>query len=118
MLAVLGAFGGLSYAANGVTHAVSSAVHVITPAQPVKFDPGAGLSSSQAQYRVAMCFFRHTISVDSHFVRLFELLGAKHGACKGGRFQPAAQQRHRVLQGQEHRRSRSPRPIPRPSGRS
>lgn len=89
MLAVLGSFGGLSYAANGVSHAVSSAVHVITPAKPVKFVPAPALSSSQAQYRVAMCFLRHTISVDSHFVRIFELFGAKEGACKGGRFQPS-----------------------------
>ncbi|MGH3000504.1 MAG: hypothetical protein ACRDNM_14495, partial [Gaiellaceae bacterium] len=36
MLGALGAFGGLGYAANGVTHAVDAAVHVITPAKPVK----------------------------------------------------------------------------------
>src|SRR5512146_1863047 len=35
MLIALGAFGGLSYAANGVSHAVSSAVHAIAPAQAV-----------------------------------------------------------------------------------
>ena len=91
MLAVLGSFGGLSYAANGVTHAVSSAVHVITPSKPVKFVPAPALSSSQAQYREAMCFFRHTIEVDSRLVRLFRLLGAKPGPCRGGRFQPASQ---------------------------
>ena len=89
MLAVLGAFGGLSYAAGGVTNAVSTAVHVITPAQSVKFVPAPALTSSQAQYRVAMCWFRHTIAVDSRLVRLFEAFGAKLGACKGGRFQPA-----------------------------
>src|SRR5690242_12186938 len=64
MLGALGAFGGLSYAANGVSQVVASAVHVVVPnkaATPSKSD-----SSAMAQYKVAMCFHGHTLNVDSH----------------------------------------------------
>jgi hypothetical protein len=89
MLVALGAFGGFSYAATGVTHAVKAATHVVAPqhkAAPVlKSYP---LSSAQAQYLVAMCFFRHTIYVDSRAVRILEALGATLGPCRGGRRTP------------------------------
>jgi hypothetical protein len=88
MLATLGAFGGLSYAANGVTNAVSSAVHVIVPAKPVKLIPASGVSSASAQYKVEMCFHGHTLSVDSHAQGALEKNGAKPGPCAGGAFAP------------------------------
>ena len=91
MLTALGAFGGLSYAANGVTHAVKAATNVVAPAHRaapvIKTQP---LSSAQAQYLVAMCFLRHTIYVDSRAVRILLALGAKLGPCKGGRRTPPA----------------------------
>lgn len=91
MITALGAFGGLGYAATGVTHAVQAATHVVAPAHkaaPVqKTQP---LSSAQAQYLVAMCFLRHTIYVDSRAVRILERLGAKLGPCKGHRRTPPA----------------------------
>src|SRR5437762_3151069 len=67
MLAALAGFGGLGYAATGVSHAVKSAVHVVTPAH--KAGPTGALSSATAQYKVQMCLHGHTISVDSHAVR-------------------------------------------------
>ena len=89
MISALGAFGGLSYAATGVTHAVQAAAHAVTPshdaAPALKAQP---LSSARAQYLVAMCFFRHTIYVDSRAARILRLLGAKDGPCKGGRRTP------------------------------
>jgi len=91
MLAALASFGGLGYAATGVTHAVKAATHAVAPqhqaAPVVKKQP---LSSAQAQYLVAMCFLRHTIYVDSHAVRILLALGAKLGPCKGGRRTPPA----------------------------
>lgn len=87
MLGALGAFGGLSYAANGVSHVVASAVHVVAPntaAIPSKSD-----SSAMAQYKVEMCFHGHTLSVDSHAQSALEAAGAKPGACGGGAFKPA-----------------------------
>lgn len=91
LIAALGAFGGLSYAATGVTHAVQAATHVVAPAHkaaPVqKTQP---LSSAQAQYLVAMCFFHHTIYVDSRVARLLERFGATLGPCKGHRRTPPA----------------------------
>lgn len=91
LIAAVGAFGGLSYAATGVTHAVHAATHVVAPvhkAAPVqKTQP---LSSAQAQYLVALCFHRHTIYVDSHAVRILERLGATLGPCKGHRRTPPA----------------------------
>lgn len=88
MLGALGAFGGLSYAANGVTHAVTAAVHVIAPAKPVKLIPAGSQSSAMAQYKVAMCFHGHTLNVDSHAAGALEGAGAKPGACSGGAFKP------------------------------
>ena len=91
MLVAVGAFGGFSYAATGVSHAVKAATHVVAPAHhaaPVL--KNAPLSSAQAQYLVAMCFLRHTIYVDSRAVRILEALGAKLGPCTGGRRTPPA----------------------------
>src|SRR5664279_4898301 len=91
MISALGAFGGLGYAATGVTHVVQAATHVVAPAHHaapvVKAQP---LSSARAQYLVAMCFFRHTIYVDSRAARILRLLGAKDGPCKGHRRTPPA----------------------------
>ena len=91
ILAALASFGGLSYAATSVSHAVNAATHVVAPQHPaapvLKKQP---LSSAQAQYLVAMCFLRHTIYVDSHAVRILLALGAKLGPCKGGRRTPPA----------------------------
>jgi hypothetical protein len=87
MLAALGAFGGLSYAANGVSHAVAAAVHAVVPAQASA--PSVSYSSAMAQYKVAMCFHGHTLSVDSHAQGALESAGAKSGACAGGAFKPA-----------------------------
>jgi hypothetical protein len=87
MLAVLGAFGGLSYAANGVTHAVSSAVRAVVPTRAAA--PNSAVSSAMAQYKVSMCFHRHTLSVDSHAVNALKAAGATLGACGGGAFKPA-----------------------------
>ena len=91
MISALGAFGGLGYAATGVTNAVQAATHIVAPAHHaapvVKAQP---LSSARAQYLVAMCFFRHTIYVDSRAARILRLLGAKDGPCKGHRRTPPA----------------------------
>lgn len=91
MLVALASFGGLSYAATGVSHAVKAATHLVAPAQTaaptVKSAP---LSSAQAQYLVAMCFHRQTIYVDSHAARVLIALGAKLGPCAGGRRTPPA----------------------------
>lgn len=90
MLTALGAFGGLSYAANGVTHAVQAATHVVAPAAHKTVDTGktVPLSSAQAQYLVAMCWFHHTIYIDSRAARILRALGATDGPCKGGRRTP------------------------------
>jgi hypothetical protein len=91
MLSALGAFGGLGYAATGVTHAVQAATHAVAPshstAPALKSQP---LSSARAQYLVAMCFLRHTIYVDSRAARILRLLGAKDGPCTGRRRTPPA----------------------------
>ena len=106
----VGAFGGLGYAATGVQHAVHTATHVVAPAHkaapahksapaqvaaPVQIaapvQQNQPLTSARAQYFVAMCFFHHTIYVDSRVARLLERLGAKLGPCaKGGRHTPPA----------------------------
>lgn len=83
LLAALGAFGGLSYAANGVTQAVSSAVHVFAPVKPLKVVPAPALSSAMAQYMVTVCFHDHTINVDAHAVDALLSAGATQGACRG-----------------------------------
>jgi hypothetical protein len=80
MLAALGAFGSLSYAADGVSHAARAAVHVVIPAKAAK--PSSAVSSAMAQYRVTLCFHGFTLEVDSHFARLLEALGASPGACR------------------------------------
>jgi hypothetical protein len=86
MLAALGAFGGLSYAANGVTHAVDAAVHVVLPTKVAV--PTISESSAMAQYKVAMCLHGHTIDVDSHAANGMAHAGATPGACSGGSFKP------------------------------
>ena len=88
MVSALGAFGGLSYAATGVTHAVQAATHVVAPAHPAQ--KAVPLNSARAQYLVAMCFHRHTIYVDSHAARVLRRLGATDGPCVGGRRTPPA----------------------------
>ena len=98
MLGALGAFGGLSYAANGVTHAVSSAVHAVVPAQASA--PSVSYSSAMAQYKVAMCFHGHTLSVDSHAQGALESAGAKPGPCSGGAFKPATKLVNACFKGQ------------------
>ena len=91
LLVAVGAFGGFSYAATGVSHAVKAATHVVAPvhhaAPALKTQP---LSSAQAQYLVAMCFLRHTIYVDSRAVRILLRFGATLGPCKGGHRTPPA----------------------------
>jgi len=110
MLVSLAAFGGLGNAATGVTHAVTAARHVVAPAHQAKVvhkaapakksaaahvaapvTVSAPLTSAQVQYLVTMCFLRHTIQVDSRAVRILQALGAKVGACGGGRTPPVAQ---------------------------
>src|SRR5215212_5595834 len=66
MLVALASFGGLGYAASGVSNAVRSAVHVVSPA--AKAPPDGALSSATAQYTVAMCIRGHTIFVSHHAV--------------------------------------------------
>ena len=91
MLVALASFGGLSYAATGVSHAVQAATHIVAPAhQAAPTVKSAPLSSAQAQYLVAMCFHRHTIYVDSHAARVLRALGATLGPCSGGRRTPPA----------------------------
>jgi hypothetical protein len=87
LLAALGSFGGLGYAASGVTNAVSSAVHAVVPSQAPA--PSSAVSSAMAQYKVSMCFHRHTLNVDSHAVNALTAAGAKLGACSGGSFKPS-----------------------------
>jgi hypothetical protein len=91
MISALGAFGGLGYAATGVTHAVEAASHAVTPSHnAAPAQKAVPLSSARAQYLVAMCFHRHTIYIDSHAARVLRLLGAKDGPCVGGRRTPPA----------------------------
>jgi hypothetical protein len=86
MLGALGAFGSLSYAANGVSHAVAVAVHAVTPSRASM--PTISESSAMAQYKVALCFHGHTLNVDSHATGALEGAGASVGACRGGAFKP------------------------------
>ena len=101
MISALGAFGGLGYAATGVTHAVQAATHVVAPVHNAA--PAQPVSSAQAQYRVAMCFLRHTIYVDSRAARILRLFGAKDGPCKGGRRTPPARTQVVCIRGQNIR---------------
>ena len=80
-LAVLGGTGSLSYAASGVSEAVQSAVHVVTPAQHAT--PKSPVSSAQAQYRVAYCLRGHTIYHDSRAANGMRRAGATPGQCTG-----------------------------------
>ena len=90
MFAVLGAFGGLSYAANGVSHAVSSAVHVIAPVKPAKLVsiPNVAYTSSMAQYNVALCLHGINLNVNTDAAAGLLAAGATQGACKAGAFRP------------------------------
>jgi len=81
MLAALAAFGGLGYAASGVSRAVESAVHVVSPAKTAT--PNSALSSASAQYIVAMCLRGHTIFVDNHAIKGILRAGGKLGSCSG-----------------------------------
>jgi hypothetical protein len=98
LLAALGAVGQLSYAANGVTRAVSSAVHVIAPAK-AHIVPASALSSAQAQYFVAVCFLGQTMNVSSAEVDAFVSNGAADHACKGGAFAPGQKQAWECVNG-------------------
>jgi hypothetical protein len=98
MFAALGAFGGLSYAANGVTHAVTAAVHTVVPAKSAA--PDISNSSARAQYRVTMCFHGHTLEVDSHAQDALASAGAESGPCAGGTFKPAGKLAVACLDGQ------------------
>jgi hypothetical protein len=79
MLAALAGFGGLGHAASGVSHAVQSAAHVVSPDN--KATPDSSLSSASAQYVVAMCLRGHTIFVDNHAVKGILRAGGKLGPC-------------------------------------
>jgi len=104
MLVALASFGGLSYAATGVTHAVKAATHAVAPQkQAAPKLVSHPLSSAQAQYLVAMCFLRHTIYVDSRAARILERLGAKLGPCKGGRRTPPETTKVVCIKGQNIR---------------
>lgn len=81
MLAALAGFGGLGYAASGVSRAVESAVHVVSPVK--KATANGPLSAASAQYKVAMCLRGHTIFVDSHAVKGILRAGGKRGPCTG-----------------------------------
>jgi hypothetical protein len=88
MVAALAAFGGLGYAASGVSHAVESAVHVVSPTKNAT--PNSAMSSAAAQYKVAMCLRGHTIFVDSHAVKGILIAGGKIGACTGAAAPPGS----------------------------
>jgi hypothetical protein len=114
MLVSLAAFGGLGYAATGVSHAVTAATHVVAPAHksaPAKkaapARPAQPLTSAQVQYLVTMCFHGHTIRVDSHAVRILERLGATIGACGGERTPPVAKTVVICIKGQNVRVTRA-----------
>jgi hypothetical protein len=81
MLAAVAAFGGLGYAASGVSRAVGRTVHVVSPAK--KATPNGAVSSAAAQYKVAMCLHGHTISVDSHAIKGILRAGGTLGPCSG-----------------------------------
>ncbi len=87
VLVALAGFGGLGYAASGVTQAVRSVVHVVAPVQHAK--PSSALSSATVQYKEQVCFHGKTLSVDSHAVPALLAAGATSGACTGGAFTPA-----------------------------
>lgn len=88
MLAALAAFGGLGYAASGVSRAVESAVHVVSPAKSAT--PSSAFSSAAAQYIVAMCLRGHTIFVDNHAVKGILRAGGTLGPCSGAAAPPGS----------------------------
>jgi hypothetical protein len=88
MIAALAAFGGLGYAASGVSRAVDSAVHVVAPTKNAT--PNSALSSASAQYIVAMCLRGHTIFVDNHAVKGILRAGGTLGACSGAAAPPGS----------------------------
>jgi hypothetical protein len=79
MLAAVGSFGGLGYAASGVTNAVHTAVHVVTPA--AKQRRHGAVSSAEAQYTVVLCFHGRTIFVIKSAVQGLLNAGATLGPC-------------------------------------
>ena len=81
MLVALASFGGLGNAASGVSNAVQSAVHIVSPA--AKAPPDGALSSATAQYTVTMCIRGHTIFVSHHAVPGLRRAGATLGPCSG-----------------------------------
>ena len=81
MLVGVTAFGGLGYAASGMSNAVKSAVHVVSPAKSAT--PNGALSSAAAQYKVTMCIRGHTIFVDNHAVKGIQRAGGRLGPCSG-----------------------------------
>jgi hypothetical protein len=88
MVVALAAFGGLGYAATGVTHTLRAAVHAVAPAHKAK--PSSPANAARAQYFVTMCLKGQTIQVDSHAQDGITTAGGKTGACSGGAFTPAA----------------------------
>jgi hypothetical protein len=89
MVISVASFGGIGYAATGVTHAVKAASHVVAPARkaaPAK--KAQPLSSARVQYYVSMCYKKHTIQVDSHATGTLSGLGATQGACGGAQTPP------------------------------
>src|SRR5262249_7780215 len=88
LLAALAAFGGLGYAASGVSRAVESAVHAVSPTKSAT--PSGGLSSAAAQYKVAMCLRGHTIFVDNHAIKGILRAGGTLGPCSGAAAPPGS----------------------------
>ena len=81
MLFALASFGGLGNAASGVSRAVQTAVHVVSPSATPR--PDGALSSATAQYTVVMCIRGHTIFVNHHAVPGLTRAGATPGPCAG-----------------------------------
>jgi hypothetical protein len=91
MIVSVAAFGGIGYAATGVTHAVTAATHVVAPAHKAQpANKAQPLTSAQVQYLVTMCYFKRTIRVDSKAVGTLRAIGAKLRACGGSQTPPIA----------------------------
>jgi hypothetical protein len=96
ILVSLAAFGGLSYAASSVTHAVQTAVHVVAPAHPAaKAVPTAAFNAAAAQYggKTSICTVepngkQHTITISNNAVASYLATHPRafRGAC--GAFRP------------------------------
>jgi hypothetical protein len=95
----LAAFGGLGYAATAVSHAASSAAHLVSPpphdppgsghgggAPSPNANGGGGASSAQGQYgdKVDVCHNGGEISIDSSALGAHLALGDTLGACPAG----------------------------------